>query len=115
MILHVVLVEQFCARELTMLTKSSKVINGLNGEIKIYLKCRFETQRKNTFFSGVLSHMRYIHCETSHTATECITVVFTHHLALNHIYIYIYCLEFAASSVHFVICVVKHILMLIVV
>jgi hypothetical protein len=84
---HVVLVERFYARELTMLTKSSKVANGLHGEIKIYLKCRLETRRKNTFFSGVSSHMRYIQCEISHTTTECIIVVFTNHLALNHVYI----------------------------
>jgi hypothetical protein len=42
-ILHVALVEQFYTRELVMLTKSRKGANGVNGEIKTYLKCRLET------------------------------------------------------------------------
>jgi len=95
-ILRVALVEQFYARELAMLTKSRKVANGLNGEIKTYLQCRLETRRKKTFFSGVSSCMRYSQHATSHTETECIIVVCTHHLALK------YCLDFAASCVHFV-------------
>jgi len=95
-ILHVVLVEQFYARELTMLTKPRKVANGLNGEIKAYLQHRLETRKKKTFFSGVSSRMRYSQHAASHTATECIIVVCSHHLALK------YCLDFAASCVHFV-------------
>ena len=96
MILYVALVERFYARELVMLTKSRKVANGLNGEIKTYLQCRLETRRKKTFFSGVSSPMRYSQHATSHTATECITVACTHRLALKC------CLDFAASCVHFV-------------
>jgi len=95
-ILHVALVEQFYAREFMMLTRSRKVANGLNGEIETYLHCRLETRRKKTFFSGVSSRMRYSQHATSHTATECIIVVCTHHLALK------YCLDFAVSFVHFV-------------
>ena len=96
MILHVALVEQFCARALVMLTKSRKVANGLNGESETYLQCRLETRRKKTFFHGISSRMRYSQRATSHTAAECIIVVCTHHLALK------YCLDFAACYVHFV-------------
>jgi len=95
-ILHVALVEQFYPRELAMLTKSKKVANVLNGEIKTYMQHRLEIRRKKIFFSGVSSRMRYSQHAASHTVTECIIVVCSHHLALK------YFLDFAASCVHFV-------------
>ena len=66
--------------------------------VRLKLICSVELRQegKKTFFSGVSSLMRYSQRATSHTATEYITVVCTHHLALK------YCLDFAASCVHFV-------------
>jgi hypothetical protein len=48
-ILHVSFFEQFCARELAMLTKSRKVANGRNGEIKTY--CSVDLRQKGKRYS----------------------------------------------------------------